>query len=603
MPASTRLVSLAACLALPLAGCSFARTPYLLEQMNSGMGGTPPPPPPAAERIADDVRTHLVDGYFDLPAVSGWMTSAAADPKPLLDELICLRANPADTGPCFETFAGAAVAAWSLPAVPASGGVMPPIADPASLREVDAERFLANARWIASSLQILENAMGRLLTDDELKTGIKGGVQLATDYLAARKWSRSVERPTTAIVMSGGSANGAFTAGFVWRLMQVLRSCHQAPGDACQSSKIDLIAGTSTGSLVGVMVDLYNSPGRELEAEKLLVDNYTCSVEKDLYCQYDEWDWKLAENLRALMRFDGIEQKLQQYLPGLDQNHSELVTVAVDYSTSAILGLSDQDPLDRATGDDRVQEVLASIVEPVMAEPVDYVMRNGKKVPGTYIDGGIRSGLPLLQAVWRGAERALVINTNSIDLGPTSGLTSALPILLRTVDLATGQNVVAEPQSAEFEAAGRRFAEYGVCQARLADAKVTNPHPFCERTDLWPTGAAPVVKAVIGPGYFKEIANTWKSVWIDRPENGPPGAIGYRFDPEQMRPLFKEGARVFQRRCQETLSLFSVPKDVRAADYACAMSEDVAADNAEKAFKPLKDCNPGDHTIPICKKK
>src|SRR3954471_1078272 len=99
--------------------------------------------------------------------------------------------------------------------------------------------------------------------------------------------------------MSGGAATGAFTAGFVSRLMDVFRACHTAPtGDACPDAQVDLIVGTRTGTLVGTRLDLFQVKGQEGLAERLLIDDYACSTERDLYCQHDEWDWKLAEDLR-----------------------------------------------------------------------------------------------------------------------------------------------------------------------------------------------------------------------------------------------------------------------------------------------------------------
>jgi predicted acylesterase/phospholipase RssA len=310
-------------------------------------------------------------------------------------------------------------------------------------------------------------------------------MQQARAYLLARRWHRDPARPTTALVMSGGGATGAFTAGFVSRMMEVFQ-CHHAPGgDQCPDARVDLVVGTSTGTLVGVLMDLFQVPGQEARAERMLIDNYTCSTEKDLYCKHDDWDWHLAENVRGLMHFNGIERKLTETLsPEVQTNASELVTLAVDYDSGDILAQSDQDPADRASGADRVQTVLASIVEPVLSDPVDYLMANGSRIKGTYIDAGVRSGLPLQQAVWRGAERTLVISTGNVDVSPAGHAASALPILLRTIDLSTSQNLVGEVQQAEFQAAARRLAEYNLCQWRMSAIDTIARKAFCERKAL-----------------------------------------------------------------------------------------------------------------------
>jgi predicted acylesterase/phospholipase RssA len=76
--------------------------------------------------------------------------------------------------------------------------------------------------------------------------------------------------------MSGGAANGAFTAGLIWRLLGVLKDCRGKPApEGCGSARVDLVAGTSTGALIGTLIDLFHTPGQEDRARELLVNNYT----------------------------------------------------------------------------------------------------------------------------------------------------------------------------------------------------------------------------------------------------------------------------------------------------------------------------------------
>jgi predicted acylesterase/phospholipase RssA len=587
--------------------CSYARTPFLLKTLNEGIGsGEPPPRPSPSKRVADLAQTHLVDSYFDPTTVGTWLADVGANSGPIAKQLDCLRESHEDSSSCYESFPADASTAWKLPAFAlGSAATLPVPSSPEYAKEVDAQRFLANSRWIASSLQVLDGALGRPLTTAEVSEGIRDAATRARAYLAARSWHRSPQRPTTALVMSGGGATGAFTAGFVFRLLDVLENCHAAAGDACPDAKIDLVVGTSTGALVGALVDLAHVASQRARAKRLLVDNYTCSTEKTLYCKHDEWDWKLAEDLRGLMKFRGIEQKLLESLtPEVQTNGTEFVTLSVDYDSGYLFAQSDQDPTDRATGVDRVQTVLASIVEPILSDPVDYVMIDGKRVNGTFIDGGVRSGLPLLQAVRRGAERVIVISTSSIDIGPSGHAKSAIPILMRTIDLATSQNLAAEFQQAEFEAAARRLAEFELCDTRLQDGGVgvIERRDFCRRTALWPprAQAQASVSNYIGPGLFQNVAKTWSSEWVVRPENGAPGATGYTFDPKAMRLLFKDGVRTFQQRCQETLRLLNVSPEVRNLGYACSMTEEAALALAERTFKPISECDAENREIPEC---
>jgi len=593
----------------------------LLTALNSGVGSAGPPParPAANIRASRLVRTHLADSYFDPPSVAGWMQKAAHDPSPILSQLDCLRSKRTQPEICYRTFdltetpPTAPGKTWQLPPAPDAG------ADPGSAaaqREMDVERFAGNARSIASSLLALEDVLGRALTDAELHAGLAGGIDEARNYVLARGWKRQVARPTTAIVMSGGAATGAFTAGFVSRLLEVLDSCHRAQDaagkivDACPASSVDLVVGSSTGSLVGVLVDLFHTKGQEGRARRLLIDNYTCSTERDLYCVHDEYDWKLASDLKGLVRFDGIEKKLGEAISlGTSNNKTESVAVSVDYDSGDIYAQSDQDPADATDTAGRVQAVLASIVEPVMADPVDGLPTQKGRIAGTFIDGGVRSGLPMREAVHRGAERTLVIATGSIDAAPNAHAESALPLLLRTIDLATDQSIVGEVQESELGVVARRLVEYKVCKTRLGPGAKTpsalaDAERFCRRSALFPPGDAHAEVAAttyIGPQLFDEVAKTWKSEWVYRPENSGPPAVGYSFDPRLMRELFKQGVKTFQLRCDETLSLFGVPAAVRDSVDACKLAGADAAARAEKTFRPIDQCHPDDHTPEECR--
>lgn len=598
-----------ALLSFTLGGCCYARTPYLLKMMNSGAGGAIPSRPAANERIARVAQQHIQDSYFTPKLVATWMAAVGKDSTPISAQLACMRSKRPAVAVCYNSIDLDAATTWGLPPVPLAAVAQSELLEPAALTEIDAQRFMGNARWIASSLQALEDSLGRPLTDHELQSGIQIGMQRASAYLEARSWHRQTSRPTTALVMSGGAATGAFTAGFVSRIMDVFHTCHHSrTGDACPNATIDLVVGTSTGTLIGVMVDLFQVPGQETNAKRLLVDNYTCSTEKDLYCKHNEWDWHLLKNMRGLMHFNGIEKKIKATLvPAMQTNASELVTLAVDYDSGDLFAQSDQDPRDRAGDDARVQTLLSSIVEPIMADPVDSLTSDGKALKGTFIDAGVRSGLPLREAVWRGAERTLMISTANVDIGPAPHPPAALQILLRTVDLATSQNFIGELQQAEFEAAARRTAEYNLCDLRLERAGVdaSTRKSFCRRDHLWkPAAKEMATSCTVGPGLFPDVANAWQSTWINRPETSGPGATGFSFDPAFMRNLFKWGVRTFQTRCQESLALLNVPAHSRSADYACGNGDpkfiEAKVAEAEKNFKPLATCHPNDHDIPDC---
>jgi predicted acylesterase/phospholipase RssA len=483
--------------------------------------------------------------------------------------------------------------------------------------ELDAERFVANARAIASSLLVLQNLIGRGdLSDADLQAGISRGAQATKAYLLARKWQRRVGHPTTALVMSGGAANGAFTAGFVWRLTEVLQKCRGATGaPGCPDAGLDLAVGSSTGSLVGVTADIFSTPGQEQRARDFLLRNYTCSYAADFYCVNDVWTWSLFGKTRGLVQFDGVRRKLDEIMSDAERdNNMELVTMTVDYQTGDLLAESDQDPADGRSKKDRLDAVLASIVEPVMADPVERLGRPNQELRGTFIDGGVRSGTPVMEASRRGAERVLVIKSASLDSDLQPRQKNAASMLLRTIDLLVDQVGAAEIQQATLHALARRLGEYNVCNYRLGlvgestgeadvdEGQESARTKFCQRETLSPRpekGVAHAQSAVatfIGPEVFGQVAQSWRSVWVVKPE-GNESLSGYKVDPKVMRGLFELGVSTFQVRCKEVLGLLEIPEKVQ--DDEC--SPPAAAAAVARAQADMEKCTPVLKKLKPCK--
>ncbi|MFL5354905.1 patatin-like phospholipase family protein [Archangium sp.] len=599
-------------MALLVCSCHFAKTDFILETLNKPSPPAKPGQTPeisVAERVGRLTRDHLSDAYLEPATVAGWMSELGKAPGPLVALVGCLsNAAGTDTGTCFNPFVGDAVTApqWGVPEAP---GLVDPAAP--QVAEVDAERFLANVMSIGPSLAALQQAVGRPLTQEELAKGIQEGSEAAAQYIHARRWHRELQRPSTALVLSGGAANGAFTAGALWRLLGILQQCRgKAPPEGCGDARIDLVAGSSTGTLVGTLIDLFHTPGQEQNARELLVSNYTCTVESDLYCVNSTWDWKLAEDVRGLVRFDRLQGKLKAAVtPGMLTNGTELVAVSVEYASGDVYAISDQDPADfsrSATESERVegliQAIMASIVEPVLSEPIDWVPSKDGRARGTFVDGGVRSGLPLLQAVQRGAERVLVISTAGIEPVRVANPPHAFGMLTRTLDLFVAQPRVAEVQQGELAAVSRRFTEYNLCTERLAftvrepkDEKarrsaVTN---FCARqgpgfTPPRPSGFQAAASMWMGPARFEQVASSWRSSWMYLPEASLETAQGYAFTPKVMRPLFLQGVRTFQERCPEILRLFEIQGSL--ASQECKRPPEELAREAQASFADEKQC-------------
>jgi predicted acylesterase/phospholipase RssA len=592
-----------ALLAAGAPGCSDLRTTGAIRALS----GTAAPPDHRYQatletRIARLAKGQLADAYVDPARAGGWMLALGAAPAPLEDLQRCLveaPGAPETEGACHGAF------------LREVGALVPPpgaadlyrVADAnlgtaAFAQELDAERFLANGRALGAALATLERMVGRgPLPAGAVRAGLAEGARRAAAYVGARSWRRDPRRPTTAVVLSGGGANGAFSAGFVWRLLEVLQAC-RAPGSGCQEARLDLAAGTSTGALIALLVDMAATPGDEGRARDLLADTYGCSTNRRLYCVQSEWTWNLAVgDVKGLVRFDGVRALVRNRVPErVLGNGTERVAVSVDFQSGDVRAQSDQDPEDAAPWDVQIDAVMASIAEPVLAWPVERVGRDGRPLPGTYLDGGVRSGLPLLEAVQRGAERVLVLNNSGFEPTGVGPQRNAFQILTRTIDLLSGQTRPSEVQLAELAALQRRLLEHDVCEARLApvvDAAARGP--FCERrfAAAGRAGgpAAAAVPPFVGPVSFREVASSWRTAWVFRPEVELATSEGYSFDPRVMRPLFLLGVTTFQRRCREVLGLLSVAGPV--ADSACALPEPEAVARASAAFRPLEACLAG----------
>jgi predicted acylesterase/phospholipase RssA len=600
-----------------IVSCGYARTGYLLDTLNRSPPAKPGPVIDIPTRVARLTRDSLADSYFDPATTARWMEALGADDEPIAQLTECLSGSPPPLGygTCFDRFTGVAVLAtrWGIPDAPASIDL-----DQPALVELDAQRFLANTMSLGPSLAALTHAAGAPIDSPDLLRGISQGAREAADYINARRWHRQLGRPTTALVLSGGAANGAFTAGAMFRLFEILDECRKAPTGGCADAHVDLVAGTSTGALIGLLVDMYSTPGMEQKARDLLLANYTCVVESDLYCLHSTWDWNLADDVRGLVHFDGIYERLDAAItPALAANDTELVTMAVDYDSGDLYGLSDQDPADRAsfgTGSEaererhagRINAVMASIVEPVLADPVDWVPGRGQRVKGTFIDGGVRSGLPLLQALQRGAERVVIFSNAGMEPDRMAGPEHAFGMLQRTLDLLALQPRVSELQQGEFGAVSRRFAEYNVCDLRLNSAALAsgvakpNFSAFCRRAggafaehQTVPPGSTAIARAAtsvwMGPGQFDQIASSWRSAWVFRPERGSPqSAAGYAFTPTVMRPLFESGITTFQSRCREFTELLSMHGAV--VDDACRETPLAVVQRARAKYTPIATC-------------
>ncbi len=219
--------------------------------------------------------------------------------------------------------------------------------------------------------------------------------------------------------MAGGAANGAFSAGAMWFLLQRLDACKKADEaalarcaekgcsdeerrrletDSCAVDRLQMAAGASTGSLISLVAKDYfaEAAGRRQRALDRIFQSYTCSVNSDLYCTTDSNLKELTQGeAKGLVRFDGLDRLLRGYIDQYTlDSPTEYFSSTVDFRTGRTLHLSSKDPEDVDDVHDLRQAVLSSVVEPGLSEPI---FRIGEK-QGVFIDGGVRSGLPMLDA-------------------------------------------------------------------------------------------------------------------------------------------------------------------------------------------------------------
>ena len=98
-----------------------------------------------------------------------------------------------------------------------------------------------------------------LIDDASLAAGALAGFDQVTRYMNNRRFHRDANRPNVGIVLAGGASNGMFTAGAVWALLNMIDGCLSSPSTCKIDPRFRLISGTSAGSMVAVVVDMFNA--------------------------------------------------------------------------------------------------------------------------------------------------------------------------------------------------------------------------------------------------------------------------------------------------------------------------------------------------------
>ncbi len=608
------LLVTAAAAAVTLGCHGIVTTDMVITAFNGGAldtsGGDPFHDPKVIPRELVDraIRAQLDDGYFGqghAPAmyVAKWMRAAAKDGVEdflaAVEDDECQgkirvgkacaqrtaqRATVADAGPDASTDKTAqsktvtrkalltATLAW------ADGGPNEPLclSGVGNLRVEDFADFIRFSAAVERAAQAVAPLLTEKLVDeDAIRKGMVLAFEHTATYLDDREWRRSRKRRTTGLVVKGGASTGIYSAGIVWTALHVIRAygleCKAHPEEcgSLKSLRFDLLSGTSTGALISVAADLFANAADDATGQQSAIDNlarwFTCSSENSLYCARSAPALALARNQAGLVEFQGLQATLDQQVScAMMTNRSELVLNTVDFRTGRLYALSDQDRYSLQRPSDIVQGALASAVLPVIARPVTMLPVNySAAMPLTYLDGGIRSELPITPLVERGAERVLVVSSSASVLGESPPLSDAVGIAARYIDVSTGGVTESEIGHATAMVQAMRLAEIDTCRDWIAAhpelcGTSCNAPALC-RGD-WDNACVPA--AAPEPMRSDDrVDRLWQMVTFFRDEKTVEALHGYTFDSTAQRNLFLAGADAARLRCIEIAQLLGVDVD------------------------------------------
>ena len=220
-----------------------------------------------------------------------------------------------------------------------------------------------------------------------------------------------------ALVLSGGGAKGAFTAGVVKYLMVEL------------NLQFDLVVGTSTGALIAPLVasqDIANLVHfyENVEQQDILTDR------PDLLAFLFSDGLNDTKPLERLInKFFGYRRRYEK----LVKSATEMFVTVVNMQTGEIeYGNQHQDPKPTL-----LKKILASACVPVMMPPVKI----GKY---QYVDGGVKEIAPFSKAIEEGATHivSVILSPDPAHRKPAQKVfTSSMEILKRTLELLTEEIV------------------------------------------------------------------------------------------------------------------------------------------------------------------
>jgi len=609
-------VATAGFLAAP-SGC--LRTSVLVQKFNDGLietGNGDPAHDPVSlrkEKVERRVEQELIDGYFGQSGpsarVASWLvrdarTNQASAPNAkwfssAVGQWLCDHGKTAHVACPSPPAELASAEATVLPRVrqhaqakltenvaelaATPSDALVPLCGGGKRNDAAVEVLADTIRYRLALRRAVEGAA--LLVDEgvlplaETDVAAQSAFDKAAAYLVSRKWQRKLTQPTAGLVVKGGASTGIFSAGAAWVALNIEHECSRDPvcKNVCVtrgiSPSFELMSGTSTGAMVSTAVDIYNVAQCEEQRRdrlRLFQQWFVCSPAGDLYCTVDGTVGNLATGDQlSLLKFDGLKQLLGA---GVDQrtisNRSELILNVVDFRTGRYDAFSDQDPSELTTPADVTNAAVASAALPVIVRPEPHLPSEpSEKGNFAYLDGGIRSELPIAAAVRRGAERLFIVSSAPSVMLEATERKSGLDVLVRYIDVSTGGVLESEIDWAPRLAESRRLAEFTECRLeydgnveKLCPGGSCNPVALCSGD--WSNVCAPAAAAdslAATRSAADLLSPIWQTTSIYRNDDRVPGLPGYLFRRADQRKLFLAGAEEARQRCFELTSLLGLP--------------------------------------------
>jgi len=461
-------------------------------------------------------------------------------------------------------------------------------------RIADASRFIAGLEL--ATLDTARMVDEQLVSYGQSTAGLDFAMDEAGRYMHGRRWQVSPRAPTLGIAIKGGASSGTYSAGATWRVLTLLQryaeyrdkmtpdESARHPGISADEARFALASGTSAGAIVAAVVDLFHQDVCPIDpsatvfrgqhkvehdvargtdckeyARRLMATVFTCTNQDSLYCIDRQPLWNLASSQMGLMDFRGLRLLMDRHIkePSL-VNSSELVVTTVDFRWGELYIQSDQDPstipLDAqapfGTPEARLfmrRNIEASFVLPFIARPVSELWVGGARRDGVFLDGGIKSEIPLLALGQRGVDHALVIGSGPTKITPTAPQPNAALIAARYLDLSLSAVTEAEWNAMLPYARYVESKERDACvQILELGVQPTQEQEFMCKGDY--------ARACAGKG---APSRRFETLGIFRPESVDP-SFGYSFDEAQMRRLFNAGAETVRGRCEEVASFLGM---------------------------------------------